>query len=406
MATYNAELGMWRAGNGQMYSSQQEAQAAEQGAAPQSTPSAGNSDQEFAANWGKPVASIGQILTPEQIQQQQQQLSASRASRAEDQRLASVPYGTPVTQGGTANVHGLSYETGSTAYTPGTPGGTTPRYNQVDVINGGAGAQGGASGGGINVGSMNDANQAGVTADQAQIQADKQALIDKWAGVKWDDTQNQESRDAEQNAAALNKQVYDKLAAYDPTQEAKTESDKALQNQMSIARSAGGGAAQKQAAMFQALQQAPQIQQQSAEDARTKREQLTRDALTASSQYGQVVSGTRGHDIQTQQSEGQLGVQLASGMTGVMQHAEDLTQNDMQFLGQARLALETEARGWAGLSEQEREAKVDEALKQAGLDQQWKEFKAGQKITGKDLFGALLTLGGEGIKAGATMGAL
>jgi hypothetical protein len=412
MATYNAELGMWRASDGTMHGTQAEAQQAE--AAPggragaQSEAEAGGSQADFANRWGKTGYGISDILTPEQIRQSGADVAGARQARTEQTRLAAVPYGTPTTQGGTAAVYGVTPQTGSTVYTPqGAPGaytqGAAPYQRQLavsDVVTPGSGPTGAP-------GTTDIADQTAqdVAADRTNADAQTQGLVARFGDVGYDASQANESRALQNAGASMNQQLFSKLLQYDPEAEAKKQAQRAMQSQVALARSAGGGAGARQAAMFGALEQAPAIQQQAQDQALATQRQNQQEALQAASQYGQIATATRGQDTTQAENQANLGLSVANGIAGVVGHDLDISHSDAQMLANVKIALESANINWAQLSEQERHDKAEEIIQQKGLDQQWKQFQATQKITGKDILGGIFSLGGAAIQAGGGIAA-
>lgn len=236
-----------------------------------------------------------------------------------------------------------------------------------------------------------------VMPQQATRGAQTQDIVNKYGAVQMDTGQSDQSRGWQQNALSMDQQLYDKLTSYDPEAEAKKASDQALQNQVALAKSGGGGAGARQASMFQALQQAPAIQQQAQDQAlATQRSNLNQASIIASN-YANTAGGTRGQDITQSQDVADVGLKVADGISNAVGRDMQLTSGEAQFLGQMQMAVESADQNWAQLSETERENAFNDIMKAKGLQQQWDEFQAGQKLTVKDVVGGIVSLGGEAV---------
>lgn len=230
-------------------------------------------------------------------------------------------------------------------------------------------------------------------------------LVDRYSDLSYDPTLSNQSRQIQQQAADQYTQMYGKLASYDPQEEARRAAGLTMQNQLAIAKSATGGAGARQAAMTGAIQSAPAIEEQANANARQQLQTNQQQMLQAASGLGNVASGTRSADLAQQQSSVDTGLQVANGISAAVGRSLQITQSDAQFLAQAQLALQNLKLDWSKLTEQQREAAATEAMQQAGLDLQMKQFQASQSITPKDLLGAIMTVGGTAIGAGGQIAA-
>lgn len=287
----------------------------------------------------------------------------------------------------------------------------------------GAGAQPAQTGGVTGQLNANDTRQAtdaaarqnaanGQTAINAQgdktqttANQDTASIVDRYSDVSYDPSLSDASRAQQAQALGMNQQIYDALSKYDPEESARHAADLQLKNQIAIARSAPGGAGARQAAMFSALEQAPAIQQAAGQQARQQQQLNQQQMLTAAAQSGQIAAGTREADLAQQQAQTNTGLQIANGIASALGRHMDITASDANMLTQAQIALQGLKLNWSTLTEQQREAQVNEALEKAGLDERIKEFAAKQKLTLKDIAGAAVTLGSAGIEAGGRIAA-
>jgi hypothetical protein len=214
-------------------------------------------------------------------------------------------------------------------------------------------------------------------------------IVDRYGNVKLDTTEADQARATQNEALGMQRDIYNKLAAYDPNAAADANAKRATSQTLAVARSAPGGAGARQAAMFQAIQQAPAIQSAAANDAVNQQRQNTQLMAQTAGQFADVAGGTRAQDLQQAQAETNTGLEVAQGISQALGRDMTLTSDEAKFLSQAKLALENLKLDWSQFSEQERAARAQEALRKAGLEQQWKQFKQSQEVGFLDVVGAL-----------------
>jgi hypothetical protein len=223
----------------------------------------------------------------------------------------------------------------------------------------------------------------------AERQAQTDSIVGRYGNVTLDTSEADQARKLQDEAAGMQRDIYDKLQSYDPNAAADAAAKRATSQTLAMARSAPGGAGARQAAMFQAIQQTPAIQSQAATDAAGQQRQNTALAAQAAGQFADVAGGTRAQDLQQAQAETNTGLEVAQGISQALGRNMGIDSDEAKFLAQAKLALENLRLDWAGLSEQERASKAQEALQAAGLEAQWKMFKEKQKVGFLDVVGAL-----------------
>jgi len=214
-------------------------------------------------------------------------------------------------------------------------------------------------------------------------------IVDRYSAVQLDTGPADRAREMQDKALGMQEQIYNKLLDYDPKAAADAASKRAMNAAMVQARSAGGGAGGRQAAMFQALQQTPGIQAEAARGAVDTQTRNTQLAAQAATSFAGTAQGQRGQDISQAQAEVDTGLSVANGISNAIGRDMQLTSDDAKFLGTLKAQLERLNLDWAGLSEQERAAKADEAIRNAGLEQQWKQFRESQKVGVLDVIGAI-----------------
>ena len=222
-------------------------------------------------------------------------------------------------------------------------------------------------------------------------------LVDRYSAVQLDTSQADQARQQQDQALGMQKAIYDKLLSYDPAAEAEANAKRTTRQALAVAGSAPGGAASRQAARFQALQQMPAIQSESANAANEQAARNTQLAAQAAAGFAQTAQGTRGQDITQASQQADLGIQVANGIAQAVGRDIQLTSDEAKFLGQAQLALGNLDLNWAQLDEQQRAAKAEEELRKAGLDQQWKQFKESQKVGVLDVIGAITGTARSGV---------
>lgn len=236
-----------------------------------------------------------------------------------------------------------------------------------------------------------------IAASAAARQAGTNDIVDRYSAIQMDTGPADQAREQQQQALDMQKAIYDKLLSYDPTAESDAASKRAMSRGLAMARSSGGGAASRQAAQFQAIQQSPAIQAAAADQANQQAQRNTQLAAQAASQYAQTAAGTRSQDIQQAQAEVDTGINVANGISNAIGRDMQITSDEAKFLGQMQTVIEKLNIDWASLDEATRAAKVEEALRKEGLDQQWKMFKKSQDVGVLDVVGAVVGTARAGV---------
>jgi hypothetical protein len=224
------------------------------------------------------------------------------------------------------------------------------------------------------------------------------SIVDRYSAVQMDTGPADQARQAQQQAMDMQKGIYDKLLSYDPRAEADAASKRAMSRSMVMAQSGGGGAAARQAAQFQALQQSPAIQAEAAAGANQQAQRNTQLAAQAAGEYAQTAAGTRSQDIEQAQAQVNTGLNVANGIANAIGRDLQLTSDEAQFLGKMQLALNEQELDWAKLDEAQRAAAVDEILRKEGLEQAWKQFKSSQDVGALDVVSAIVGTAKTGVQ--------
>lgn len=319
------------------------------------------------------------------------------ANQGLDENGNALPaYGTRQEEGGTAAQYGVTAAgTGVSGGSFDSGTGQQTRSNKqqytVDYINGPNGT------GGDRVPSLEEVS---APVDEAANDRSRQTtdLVNRYSAIQMDTGPADQARQLQQKALGSQQAIYDKLMAYDPAAEAQAASKRAMARTLTAARSGGGGAAARQAAQFQALQQSPSIQAEAANTANEQQARNVQQAAQVAAGMAQTAAGTRSQDIQQAQAETDTGLSIANGVANVVGHDIQLTSDEARFLSQAQQELAKLNLDWASLDERQREAKADEAMQKAGLDQQWKMFKKSQEHDFLDYLGALTGTARSGVQ--------
>lgn len=396
MATYDRNLGVWRSKDGSIFPDQASAEDYE-GTGVRAEP--GSDTDAFGPDAFTPY---GGAIAPERSIEDQEKDAAARAFRDEQTRLASVPYGTSQAGGGSAaGYRKTTSPIGSTAFDSGGSSPTQREFVSVTQQTPGSGQTGGTARPGGSGSGNEDLALENIEDSEAQREFQGGKLTEQFNGAAFDvGADAQESRDMQRGALSKQQQLYDLLTSFDPEEYAEQFSDLAEKGTLAIARSSTGGAASGQAAMFEALRQAPAIQSEAQRAAQGVMDRRLGQAAEVTAQMGQLATQQRGQDITQDQLKSEFGVRIAQGIADFTGLEWQLDSQDSALLAEIALALDSQDIQWAQLSLEEQIAEANRVLAERGLDQQWKMFKEGQKLTEKDIFGGLVSILGEGISGG------
>ncbi len=363
---------------------------------------------------------------PALSEEARRRMLANRDQRAEDARLAGVPYGTPASQGGTATQYQVTdqgkggvFKDNSTLIQRLNPDGTQTVVadysdsNPYDPLRPGAAvgrtaptpnaspysldtALAGDAGDPTGTGQIQ--TDAGVRADEGKTDRDNslQSLIDRFDAAKdsFDTSRQDQSRQAQQEAIRENRELFSRASGFDREAAAKRYSDEALANSLAIARSAPGGAS-RASALMNALEAQPSIEAEAQRQANSEARSQQNVALQAAGQLGQQATQTRGQDEAQSEAYTGIGLDVAKSIANVTGQDLQLDQRDREFLGEVALQAANLNLDYDKLGADESLRQLELQLQKEGLDQEWKIFKQQQKITGKDILGGIFGLGGS-----------
>jgi hypothetical protein len=418
MARYDQNSGMWvaTAPDGTrlgLFPDQASAQAAE-GSGTART--GAGTDEEFARSSGGLQTGESQlnILRPEQTAEELEALYASRRAREEEERLRNVPYGTPVSQGGTATQYQVEQHPVGTINT--TQGGIrNAPPESVQIVQ--PGVMPGAPGSTTRA----NADRADDRTNQAEVdfrnEQDQNAAENdaRWADAfgRFDDLDpanyglSDEARGYQREGLQQQRELLERLLGFDPNQYATQFADQALARSVALARSAPGGAAAQQAGTFAALEQMPELQAEGARQAAGLENQRLQAAQAVTKTFGDLGTMTRGQDETRAQFDAELPLEIAKSVGALTQGAVQLNQQESEMFAQIWMDFAQLQSVYDRMSLDEQLAWWDDQTKRYGIDRQFEavkaQLKAEGKVSAKDIIGGLFTLGGGIISGGASI---
>lgn len=377
MATYDSNLGMWRANNNTYWPDKASAEAAD--ASPNDT--SANNGPSF--DTGAPVTGTGNVQGAYDPNDQPNPANPGGISNNELQRRqvaqANPALGNQIQQQASAsNVDAYGNQYSSLA--PGTPTGQTIRDsngNVVQVVADSAaqrdaynnqlgtvsptGFQNGAqqlaftpnanaapangsqvpaqTQTAINNADTNVANAKNAydqkTADNAQQNPElAQRALDAAANVQGpDNAQAQQSRQLQAEGAQQQRDLLARLEAFDPKQYATQFADSALARNVALARGSSSSPAAQQAATMAALDKSPELYAQGQQQADQLETQRLGQAEQAAQGFASLATGTRGQDLNQAQFSAQFGLNAAQNLEQVSQGQIKLNDQEQQALG-------------------------------------------------------------------------
>lgn len=204
------------------------------------------------------------------------------------------------------------------------------------------------------------------------LEAESQAVRDMFAQVptSLETPEASQARQDQQEGLAMQRELFAELQAFDPGAFAENSANQALARATALARSGEGGVGARQIQEQQAQDRFGEFFQQGQQQAagiQTQRQQL---AGQAAAQFGQLATGTRAQDEARSSNEAQLGLQVASGLTDLMNVQFSLNQQEHQLLGDLATRFAGMDIDWARLDATEKQALMQQATQLSGYDTQ------------------------------------
>lgn len=412
MARFDGNFGMWAATgpNGErlgMFRTQAEAVAAEQANAPKvTTPT----DQEFGRVTNKAMAgaqgagggAMGfadanrrTMLGADRFAADEAANANARMLREQQQRLASTPYGTPTSQGGTATHFvsgqgtGVGGTTGKVAEAAVDTGNrymlnadgtamTDPTTGQPIVLGPDGQPIPGATG--INGAPTTPGGGPNGDIDYALSEAtgyvegdnDTQGIIDRVDEIISGAALERDAGGKAQidQALAAQQGVIDRVLSQES--DARIIAEQMAAEQRGQALSARGGAAASQQAMTQAAMQAPALQQAASRAAAQETTQRNALAGQVAGQMGQVAIGSEQNDIRIQEANAGMADSFAKMVSTLGGVELQMNQQDRHKVGQMvfdfQMLTQNTDLGWAKLSQEEKLGILDYMLGKYQVD--------------------------------------
>lgn len=456
---YNRNLGVWQVDGRGAYATEAEANAADTGAAAAQPVI---DDDDFASSFSstpRTLAPPGTAATatssPAIAAERQKEFEASDALFRQgyqdlngdgkiteaDKTLAGTPYGTPTSQGGTAKgfsvtpivlgerdaksvnghptrqIHkvvglpGEGAEGFSAAYSHyNTPGGTGTAVTGASGYADPSGRTTGPQGSGYT-----DPNIRQTSANQDTQQAESRALDNIEENAAENDSlfsdalsrydalgggdygMSDEARAYQQEGLQQQRMLLEKLLGFDEHQYAARFGDEALARSIALGRQ-GTSAAQQQAGMFAAMEQAPALYAEGARQASTLANQRLGMAEEAAKAFGELGTMTRGQDETRAQFEAQLPLEIANSVATLTQGKMNLNQQESKMFADIWMDFAQLQSIYAGMSSAEQIAWWREESARRGQDKAFEgimaQIKANGAVTDKDLINGLFQLGG------------
>jgi hypothetical protein len=457
---YNQNLGVFQIDGRGAYATRAEAEAAE-GSQQQANVV---DDDDFAANFDgassvlAPQRDPSTVITPAQATRSNElfgqgytDLNRDGKVDDEDVRLSGVPYGTPLTKGGTATgfqvqqtalgdrdakpynghptvanyvVTGLPGEgaegfRGSYSYTT-TPGGGGTK------VSGAVGSYPTGSGPGastpMDAGSVqqyqNAATETQAAGDQFQNEqkqngaesrnlfSDAMARYDALGGGDY--LASDQARAYQQEGLQQQRMLLEKLLGFDEDQYAAQFGDQALARTIAAGRQ-GTSAAAQQAGTFAAMEQAPALYAEGRRQASELANQRLGLAETAAKSFGELGTMTRGQDETRAQFEAKLPLEIANSVAALTQGKLSLNQQESEMFANIWMDFARLQSVYAGMSSEEQMAWWQNETARRGQDKTFDAIKAQIKANGavsdKDILNGLFQLGGGLLGLGGRLGA-
>ncbi len=388
MAHVDQGVMMWVADNdGTYWPDKASAVAHEQGHDAPADPNAMNSDLAFQG--AQPLNSQNNLnpdLTPDQVSAIKARsvvgdLNGDGVVDDKDFALSKLPYGTPISAGGTATQHVVTTGTGPNSVTY-RPGGEQVNNMPVqdDTVPAQSGPNQGPSAGTTEARDAQDAaaNQVNGADNTGQEQhnQDRGAFLDAINNIGYDTSQSQQTRQVQQQALGYQSDLLHRILGFDPNAYAQQFADNSLARSTALARSGGGTAGARQANIDTALEQAPALYAQGQQMADTLENQRLNSAQSAVGKFADIAYGVRTQDTDTEQFKTKVSQGIADEYKGLL--SEDDTENQARLTNFVNVyqTLIKNTLGWAQLDETTREADLADAFKYANLDEDWNKFEA------------------------------
>lgn len=238
--------------------------------------------------------------------------------------------------------------------------------------------------------------------DKYSVQADSdrtgrqngyQDIVDRYDSIGHDNTQSDESRANQEDALAMQRQIFERALNFDPNAVAQDESDRTLKQLLIAGSSQRGGAGAQQAGRQAALQQAPSVFGEAQRNARQEGLARNAQALEAANAFGGQSTATRQQDEQRSAYESDLGARVTDSVAQLTGTKWNLDQQSTQSLGQIAVEYARLQATGMQMSTQELTAWWDQQTKRYGIDKNFtssmKQIAASEPTTFEQILGGV-----------------
>lgn len=391
-----------------------------------------SSDANQADFFGEGTAAPSQApaLTLDQIAEQE----AARRKREQQAALANVPYGTPVSRGGSAQGYQVTTapydgpKTTTFAANPNDPAAVLAAQNKNNNRVGAGGTNADSVLGSVR-GDFNGTGGEFIPSVGIHSQGQSQLALDQGKGLADQALAGQptvqqghavdpaniarltpvidpmlESDKYTDAALAMSKDLVDRVL--NTPLQTKIAGDQALSNQLATARSARGGAGAQQDALNNAQNMAPQLLQQT--DQASIQEQTARAGAAgqAASIFAGVAGGVADREVKIKEANQGAGLHVMDNLTTLTGQDLQFDANQINQIGLMARDFNAMGTAFAGMDVQLQVAQWDDLTKRYGID---KNFDAQIKaIAAQKSIGPLdalkMVLGGAAAVGGLAVG--
>ena len=250
--------------------------------------------------------------------------------------------------------------------------------------------------------------------EDAENQLENEEAVDDWgaaiAAIEGGDYGlSDEARGYQREGLAQQRLLLERMLGFDPNQYATKFADQALARQIALGRSQGGGYAAQQGGMFAAMEQAPALYAEGARQASALENQRLTMAESAAKAFGDLGTMTRGQDESRAQFESDLTVEIAKQVGALSQGTINMNQRESEMFAEIWMNFADLQSRSAGMDSDEQIAWWQREMTKRGQDKQFDaiiaSLKADGAVTSKDLIGGLFQLGGGLVSTVGMMGA-
>lgn len=299
--------------------------------------------------------------------------STARLAGGRVAQAASGPVGALMALGGTEALQWLvpGGGSGGSSSTPRTPTSAAPLPKEI-------GAGGNSANTDLSLQEQNESeSEYDQTVDegQRQIDEDRNRFLDALNGLDRDTSLSDASRADQIVARDAQRDLLNRILGFDPNAYADQFSDNALAAQTALARSAPGGAAGRQAALFNAQEQAPGIQAEAQRQAQQLENQRLNAAQAAVGKLGDLAYGVRAQDSQREEFDAEFEKGIADSFGDIFKTDSSTAANFANISANVYTSVLQATVNYAQMDSEERRSLWDYELRSRGLDNELEQIR-------------------------------